>query len=79
MDRVGQLEAALVLAEKLGYTVRQEWLGGTRGGACRYGGRKWLFVDLSLPVEEQLEQVLAALREEGVLQQRNSRQVGRAA
>lgn len=32
------------------------------GGACEIGGRPWIFLDLSLSIEEQLGQVEDALR-----------------
>lgn len=62
MHTVELLEQALALAARLGYRVRQEWLGDCGGGACEYGGRKWLFVDLSLSTADQLSQVVDALR-----------------
>jgi hypothetical protein len=61
MHTVELLEQALTVAERMGYGIRQEWLGGAGGGACQFAGRKWLFVDLSLNVIEQLEQVRKAL------------------
>lgn len=64
MSTVNRLQAALRLAEQLGYQVRHEWLGGTGGGACQLRGRKLLFVDLALGPEDQLEHVLAALHED---------------
>lgn len=62
MRTVEMLEQSLDVAHDLGYRVRHEWLGGSGGGACEFGGRKWLFVDLALSAEEQLEQVCRALR-----------------
>ena len=62
MHTIELLEKTMALAERLGYTVRQEWLGGAGGGACEFGGRKFVFVDLSLTVVEQLEQVASAIR-----------------
>jgi hypothetical protein len=64
MHTVEMLQRLKELAEEAGYTVRHEWLGGAGGGACRFAGRKWIFVDLSLSVVEQLEQVAAALRDD---------------
>jgi len=58
------LERMVEIAERAGYTVRLEWLGGTGGGACEFGGRKWIFVDLALSVVEQLEQVAGALKDD---------------
>lgn len=62
MRTVEMLEQAVCTARDLGYRIRHEWLGGGGGGACEFGGRKWLFVDLALSVEEQLEQICSALR-----------------
>src|SRR5436309_15988755 len=61
MHTVESLERLKDLAERAGYTVRHEWLGGVAGGACEFAGRKWIFVDLSLSVVEQLEQLADAL------------------
>jgi hypothetical protein len=62
MHTVELLEDALAVAERLGYRTRQEWLGGTGGGACQFAGQRWIFVDLALTAVEQLEQVAEALR-----------------
>lgn len=64
MHTVELLEQALDLAGRLGYKIRQEWLGGTAGGGCELGGRKVLFLDLALGPTDQLDQVLDALRRE---------------
>jgi len=62
MHTVELLEAALDLATRAGYEVRQEWLGGSGGGGCRLKGRKLLFLDLALGPMDQLEAVLDSLR-----------------
>ena len=62
MHTVELLEQAIGVAERLGYGTRQEWLGGSGGGACEFGGRKWIFVDLALNAVEQLDQVAHSLR-----------------
>ena len=67
MHTVEMLERLKELAEQAGYTVRHEWLGGAGGGACHFSGRKWIFIDLSLSVVEQLDQVAAALKDEPAL------------
>ncbi|QDV24995.1 hypothetical protein [Aureliella helgolandensis] len=62
MHSVDVLEEALELARQSGFEVRHEWLGEATGGACRIGSRRLLFVDLSLTADEQLQQVVTALR-----------------
>jgi hypothetical protein len=62
MHTVEMLAQALDAARRLGYRVRQEWLGGNGGGACELKGRRILFLDLALGPAEQLQQVLDALR-----------------
>jgi hypothetical protein len=64
MHTVELLAEALNLAGRLGYEVRQEWLGGNGGGACELKGRKILFLDLALGPADQLEMVVSALRGE---------------
>jgi len=58
------LREALRILEACGYTIRQECLEGTPGGACALKGRKLLFLDVRLSPQEQLEVVLKALAEE---------------
>ena len=64
MHTVELLSHAVHLAKRLGYMVRQEWLGGNGGGGCELKGRKVLFLDLALGPADQLEQVVDALRHE---------------
>jgi hypothetical protein len=64
MHTVETLERLKELAEQAGYTIRHEWLGGSGGGKCEFAGRKWIFVDLSLSVVEQLDQVAAAIKDD---------------
>lgn len=61
-------DRACELARQLGYEVRREWLGGATGGCCEFGGRKWIFLDLSLSQIEQLDQIRNALLEMPELQ-----------
>ena len=62
MHTVEALEAALALAKQVDYRIREEWLDGRGGGGCEIRGQKWIFLDLALGPEEQLDQVLDALR-----------------
>ena len=64
MHTVELLQQAVDLAERLGYKVRQEWLGGSGGGGCELYGRKVLFLDLATGPEDQFDQVLDTLRHE---------------
>jgi hypothetical protein len=64
MHTVELLQQAVELAARVGYQVRQEWLGGAGGGGCELRGRKILFLDLALGPAEQLDQVIDALRRE---------------
>jgi len=64
MHTVELLEAAIQVARQLGYQVRQDFLGGSGGGACEIKGQKWLFLDLAQGPTDHLEQVLDALGHE---------------
>jgi hypothetical protein len=64
MHTVELLQEALAAARKLGYEVRQDWLGGNGGGHCLVRGRKLLLLDIAQSTEEQLDIVVEALRGE---------------
>jgi len=64
MHTVDLLEEAVEVARGLGYTIRQEWLGGSGGGACEVKGQRILFLDVAVGPLEQLQKVLEALRME---------------
>lgn len=64
MHTVELLEEALDAARRLGYQVRQDWLGGNGGGHCLVRGRKWILLDVAQSVDEQLDVVIDALRTE---------------
>lgn len=61
MHTLDLLQIALDTARQQGYQIRREWLGGIAAGRCRIAGKKILFVDVSLSVLEQLEQVASSL------------------
>ncbi|MEQ1828708.1 MAG: hypothetical protein ABL921_22285 [Pirellula sp.] len=61
VQTVEKLERLLEIASQEGISVRCEWLGGVRGGLVRIGHEPILFVDESISVPEQLEQVRDAL------------------
>lgn len=62
MHTVELLNEAVDTARRLGYEVRQDWLGGNGGGHCLVRGRKWLLLDMAQTAEEQLHIVADALR-----------------
>ncbi|MHC4404485.1 MAG: hypothetical protein ACYTG0_32935 [Planctomycetota bacterium] len=64
MHTVELLGKAIALAERVGYQIRQEWLGGSGGGACEIRGRKWMFLDLAVGPQDHLDRVVEALRHE---------------
>jgi hypothetical protein len=64
MHTVELLQEAVDTARRLGYEVRQDWLGGDGGGHCIVRGRKWLLLDVAQSADEQLEVVAEALRGE---------------
>lgn len=64
MHSVDLLRELVGIARQLGYGVRQEWLDGVAGGGCSFGKRRWIFIDLSLPVNEQIDQVFGVLRDD---------------
>jgi hypothetical protein len=62
MNSVELLEEAIDAARRIGFDVREEWFGGSGGGACTVRGKKLLFLDLNLGPRDRLLQVLDALR-----------------
>jgi hypothetical protein len=52
------------LARRLDYLVREEYLDGAGGGHCFFSGKKWLLLDVTQSPEEQLSDVVDALRTE---------------
>ena len=63
------LAEALQLAARLGYRIREDTLDGAGGGHCVLAGQKWLLLDVTQSAEEQLSDVVDALRSEPALWQ----------
>lgn len=61
IDSLERMERLLAIAQSEGIRVRNEWLGGIRGGLVRIGTEPILFLDDSLGLAEQLQQTQAAL------------------
>jgi len=62
------LSEALNLSRRIGYQIREEVLEGAGGGHCLIRGQKWLLLDLTQTRQEQLNDVLDALRSEPKLE-----------
>ncbi|NLS91244.1 MAG: hypothetical protein GXX96_03550 [Planctomycetaceae bacterium] len=62
MHTVELVREAIALAQRAGYRIRQEYLGSAMGGGCEFGGRKWVFLDVSSGPADQLDQLLGVLR-----------------
>lgn len=60
-----RLQVAIELAERRGYTVRQDWLEGVGGGYFHAAGRPWIFLDMSLDANARMKQLGKALAEAG--------------
>ena len=56
-----RLDSLVAIAERLGYQVRYENLGGQGGGLCHFQQRKWLFIDLALSTADNLARLEACL------------------
>lgn len=61
MNTIAQLDRWIEIARQQNYEVRFDWFGGTGGGVCELGSRKYLFIDLALTSIEQLELVRSTI------------------
>jgi len=59
---IQRLRSRLADARDAGFRIRTEWLRGETTGWCEFGGSRWIFIDLSLSVTEQLTQLEEALQ-----------------
>ncbi|WP_153557115.1 hypothetical protein [Roseimaritima sediminicola] len=59
---VQRMRQRLAEARRAGFRIRTEWLCGETTGWCEFGGSRWIFVDLSLSLPEQLAQLEEALQ-----------------
>jgi hypothetical protein len=71
MQTAKLLAEAIDVARQLEYTVREEYLEGAGGGHCTFGGKKWLLLDVTQSMAEQLTDVMDALRSEPAVWQRS--------
>lgn len=62
------LSIAIDTARSNGFQIREEALDGAGGGHCLIQGQKCLLLDLTQNQEEQLEDVIDALRSETTLE-----------
>jgi hypothetical protein len=61
------LDAAIHVAQQQGYRVRHEHLGGTGSGYYQLRDELWLVLDVAQPDDEQLLQVVAAIKSRPLL------------
>ncbi|TWT85641.1 hypothetical protein Pla123a_04480 [Posidoniimonas polymericola] len=64
MHAVELRNQAVAAAKRVGIEVREDWFDGRGGGVCQLKGRAILLLDLAQTADEQLELLLAALRDE---------------
>jgi hypothetical protein len=62
MYTVEMLSESLELARQLGYQIREDQLEGAGGGHCLIRGHKWLLLDVTQSADDQLRDVLDAIR-----------------
>jgi hypothetical protein len=60
--RSARLKRLIAGARAEGIGIRSEWFGGESGGPCEFHGQRWIFLDLSLSIEDQLAQIEEAIR-----------------
>jgi hypothetical protein len=65
MHSVDLLDETISLVRSAGFDVRQQWLGESNGGACRIGSQWVVFINLTLPADEQLQGLIMSLRRTG--------------
>ena len=61
MDTEAKLSCVLELFEKLGVTIRTEYLGGEGGGVCHFSGKHLFFMDLDADFQTQYASALSGL------------------
>ena len=71
MHHVELLEQALSVARKIGFLVREEYVGDIDGGSCVVRGQKMLFLDPQLSIPDRLVIVCEALAAEEQLDRSN--------
>lgn len=62
MSAVDSVRDLVDLARKLGYEIREEWLGGAGCSLCELRGKPVVFIDAACSAQEQAEQLREALR-----------------
>lgn len=70
MSTAKMLAEAVQLARDAGYVIREDHLDGAGGGHCRIHDVKWLLLDVTQPLEEQLNDAVDALRQESLWRKR---------
>ena len=68
MHTAQMLSMALDAARETGFHIREEPLEGAGGGHCLIASQKWLLLDMTQSQQEQLDDVLDALRSQPQLE-----------
>lgn len=61
MNAVDAVRELVESAKRMGYEVREEWLGGAGCAVCQLRGKSVVFVDAACSVQEQWEQLREVL------------------
>lgn len=64
MGNIEIIREATAVLKSAGYLIRQDWFGGEGGGRCKVRGQNQIFLDLAQAPQDQLEVLLAAIRED---------------
>jgi hypothetical protein len=64
MHTVEAMDDAVATAQRLGFHIRFDYLGGHGGGDCEIRGQKWIILDLAASPSDQLAQLLDAIQRE---------------
>jgi len=64
MTNIEIIREATTTLKSAGYRIRQDWFGGEGGGRCVVRGQKQIFLDLAQTPQDQLEMLLATIRED---------------
>lgn len=61
MGAVDAVRDLIDMARRMGYEIREEWLGGAGCSVCELRGKAVVFIDSACSAQEQWEQLRAVL------------------